>query len=93
MMKIVPINNKKILPVVEFAETLENSKIRVSKYADRTKKMLIFYKIEDENIKIGDTRYGKVGDEAIFGLLFHKEESIDVVIKHLEMLKNMSEED
>jgi len=84
---IFPINEANSIPVIEFSDDLEKGKVAVTGATNGKSKLFIFESINTE-CKVGDKLH-KGDATPIFGLLFYKNESIDVVINHLKKLKKI----
>lgn len=91
MKYLVPINKDGTIPVIEFAEQLDQGKVSVGISTDGKSKLLTF-SVVNADCRVGD-KIKKEDVAEIFGLLFHRNESIDVVIKYLEALKKMKIEE
>jgi hypothetical protein len=80
------------VPIIEFARDLDKAEIVISLHASSEnpeKRLLMFSKLKGK-AKVGDTINLVKGQELI-GLLFNNDESIDVVIRKLQELKEMKE--
>lgn len=84
---IIPINRPNSIPIIEFADNLENGKVVVSGGTDGKSKLLTFSST-NVDCKVGDV-LDKADVTPIFGLLFYKDESIDILIRRLKELKKI----